>query len=134
MSDPLPRISDAEWEVMLLLWERAPRTASEVAATLGPAHDWSERTVKTLLARLVKKGALAASPDGKRYLYEPVISRDACVRRETRSFLDRVFGGSASPLLAHFVREGELGAGELEQLRALLDAAADKPSDPGGDR
>ncbi|MDF1800903.1 MAG: BlaI/MecI/CopY family transcriptional regulator [Planctomycetota bacterium] len=134
MSDPLPRISDAEWEVMLLLWERAPRTANDVAATLGPVHDWNERTVKTLLARLVKKGALAATPDGKRYLYEPAISRDACVRRETRSFLDRVFGGSASPLLAHFVREGELGAGELEELRALLDAEAGEPGGAGDSR
>lgn len=118
---PLPRISDAEWEVMLLLWQRAPQTAAEVAAKLCPAHDWTERTVKTLLARLVKKGALSAEPDGKRYLYTPEVSRSDCVQRESRSFLDRVFGGSASPLLAHFVREGDLGDTEIQELRRLLD-------------
>ncbi len=105
---------------MLLLWKRAPRLASEVASDLAPDHDWSERTVKTMLARLVKKGALTATPEGKRYLYEPAVSREACVRRETRSFLDRVFGGSASPLLAHFVREGQLDEGQLDELRDLL--------------
>ncbi len=120
MPESLPRISDAEWEVMLLLWQRAPRTAAEVAADLAPDHDWSERTVKTMLARLVKKGALTATPQGKRYLYEPAVSREACVQRETRSFLDRVFGGSASPLLAHFVREGQLDEGQLDELRDLL--------------
>ena len=118
---PLPRISDAEWEVMLLLWQRAPQTAADVAAKLCPAHDWTERTVKTLLARLIKKGALTATPEGKRYLYEPAVSREDCVRQESRTFLDRVFGGSASPLLAHFVREGGLGPEEIEELRALLD-------------
>ena len=118
---PLPRISDAEWEVMLLLWQRAPQTAAEVAAKLCPAHNWTERTVKTLLARLVKKEALGAQPDGKRYLYEPNVSREACVRQESRTFLDRVFGGSASPLLAHFVREGALGDAEIQELRSLLD-------------
>lgn len=106
---------------MLLLWQRSPQTAAEVAAKLCPTHDWTERTVKTLLARLVKKGALGAEPNGKRYLYSPLVSREACVRQESRTFLDRVFGGSASPLLAHFVREGELGETEIQELRSLLD-------------
>lgn len=129
MNESLPKISDAEWEVMSLLWEQAPRTAVEVSQVLGPANNWSERTVKTLLSRLVNKGALNATPDGKRYLYQPAVSQDDCVRREAQSFLDRVFGGAASPLLAHFVREGELGPDQLAELRELLD----QPENPDGE-
>jgi len=67
-------------------------------------------------ARLVKNGAPSATPDGKRYLYAPRVSREVCVRKEARTFLDRVFGGSPSPPLAHFVREGDLGAAKLDEL------------------
>jgi BlaI family penicillinase repressor len=125
-NESLPRISDAEWEVMLLLWEQSPLTAANVVATLAPVHNWNERTVKTLLSRLVKKGALSVEPDGKRYLYSAAVSRDACVRRESRTFLDRVFGGSASPMLAHFVREGGLNEKQIKELRSLLDEVDDK--------
>ena len=125
MNESLPRISDAEWEVMTLLWQQSPRTAADVFQELGSAQQWTERTVKTLLSRLVKKGALVATPEGKRYLYEPAVSQADCVRREAKTFMDRVFGGAASPLLAHFVREGELGEQQLEELRALLEESKD---------
>lgn len=115
-----PRISDAEWEVMQVLWESAPRCAAEVAEALAPRRDWSDRTVKTLLGRLLKKGALEAEADGKRYLYRPRVEREECVRAEGQSFLRRVFGGEASPLLAHFVEEAELSGEEIDALRTLL--------------
>ncbi|MEM7307425.1 MAG: BlaI/MecI/CopY family transcriptional regulator [Planctomycetota bacterium] len=118
MSD-LPRISDAEWAVMATIWDQHPRTAAEVAAALAD-RAWSVRTVKTLLGRLVKKGVLGFEVDGKRYLYRPRVERDAYVQAESRSFLAR-HGGAASPLLAHFVREGALSADELAELRRLLD-------------
>ena len=118
----LPRISDAEWAVMTALWNESPSTAQQVADHL-PDHNWSIRTVKTLLGRLVKKGVLGFQDDGKRYRYEPRIARDAYVREESRSFLER-HGGSASPLLAYFVREGRLKEGELAELRRLLDEEA----------
>ena len=115
------RITEAEWRVMEALWERAPRTAVELADDLCAANDWSQRTVKTLVGRLVKKGAVSFESEGKRYLYTPRVSRDQCVLAEGRSFLSRVFGGSTAPLLAHFAREGELSTGDIRELRALLD-------------
>lgn len=116
-----PRISDAEWEVMNRIWSGHPATAQEVHEDLGPRRGWSDRTVKTLLTRLVKKGVLGHESSGRRYLYHPLVSRDACLRVESRSFLDRVAGGSVSPLLAWFVKEGELGEKEVRELRRLLE-------------
>jgi len=120
----LPSISDAEWEVMHVLWERETATAQEVHEALDGGRRWSPRTVKTLLSRLVKKGALRYDVEGKRYLYRPRVSREQCVRAESRSFVERVLGGSASPLLVAFLRESKLSAQEIEELRALLDEKA----------
>lgn len=129
MSAP-PRISDAEWLVMEAVWGQAPISAGEIAAEVGPPNEWSEATVKTMVARLVKKGALHFEQDGKRYLYSPAVPREACVRSEARDFRDRMFGGRTSPLLAWFVRESPLSDDEIDQLRALLDA---KAGEEGGD-
>lgn len=129
MSAP-PRISDAEWQVMEAVWGRHDVAAGQIAAEVGPPNDWSEATVKTMLARLVKKGALQFRQDGKRYLYSPAVPREACVRSEARDFRERMFGGRTSPLLAWFVRESPLSDAEIEQLRALLD---EKRTDGGKD-
>ena len=127
MSEP-PRISEAEWDVMRVLWDRPGLLAREVVQALEPTHDWSDRTVKTLLARLVKKGVLRYEAEGRRYRYRPALSREACVRAESRSFLERVFDGAVSPMLAAFVRqglrEGQLSADEIAELRRLLEEEA----------
>ena len=115
----LPRISDAEWAVMTAVWDRSPRTAAEVVEALA-ARRWNVRTIKTLLSRLVKKGVLGFEERDKRYHYSPRIDRESYLQEESRSFLER-HRGSASPLLAHFVREGELSTDELAELRRLLD-------------
>ena len=117
----IPRISEAEWQVMDVLWSRSPLTASDVVDAIAGKSDWEPATIKTMLNRLVKKGALKFKSEGKRYLYAPAVSRDACVRTEGRSFLDRVFGGAAGPLIAHFVEDARLSKDEIEQLRRLLD-------------
>lgn len=118
----LPKLSDAEWEVMNVVWEHGPATAQDVHRYLGGVRSWSARTVKTLLGRLVKKRAVAFEVDGRRYLYRARASREACVHAESASFVSRVLGGKASPLVAYFVREGHLTKDEIRQLRALLDA------------
>ncbi len=122
-----PSISAAEWDVMHVVWERGTATAQEVHEALGGGRRWSPRTVKTLLSRLVKKGALRFEVEGKRYLYKARVSREQCVRAESRSFIERVLGGSASPLLATFVREKKLSPEEIEELRALLDEQERRP-------
>ena len=116
-----PQISDAEWEVMNVLWQQSPRTASEVADALCERMSWHPKTVKTLLGRLVKKGALRFREEGNRYLYTPVLPRERYVAAESRSFVDRVFGGQATPALVHIVETMKLSDEELEELRAILD-------------
>lgn len=114
-------LSDAEWQIMNLVWDRQPITAQEVIGTLAEPCAWSPATVRTMLHRLVKKGALQFTPEGNRYWYRAAIRRADCVRRAARSFLDRVFAGEAAPLLAHFVRGAKFTPEELAELKALLD-------------
>ena len=116
----LPKISEAEWAVMSAVWDHPGATAQEVAGRL-PEKRWSPRTVKTLLGRLVKKGVLGFDVDGQRYRYRAEIERDAYVLAESRSFLERVHGGEASPLVAYFLREGRLSGDDLAELRRILD-------------
>ena len=120
MSDAV-ELSDAEWLVMNLVWDRQPIMAQDVIGALAEPCCWSPATVRTMLHRLVKKGALQFTPEGNRYWYRAAVRRADCVRRAARSFLDRVFDGEAAPLLAHFVRTARFSPEELAQLRTLLD-------------
>ena len=117
----VPPITDAEWELMNVLWDAAgPLTAADVVARLAGGRRRSPRTVKALLNRLLTKGALAYDAQGNRYLYRPAVDRDRCVRAAGRSFLSTVFGGSAGPMLAHFVTHAHLSDAEVEHLQRLL--------------
>jgi BlaI family penicillinase repressor len=116
-----PAISGAEWEVMDVLWASAePMTAGEVVDRLAGLREWSPRTVKTMLNRLIAKRALRFQKQGKRYLYRPAVRKDQCVRDESRSFLSRVFRGSAGPMLIHFVTHSDLSQEEIDALKRLL--------------
>ena len=115
------QISDAEWIVMNLIWSSSPMEASEVIERIASANGWSAATVKTMLHRLTRKGALATVQVGKKYLYSPAVRRDACVRQESKSFLDRVFGGDAIPALLHLVKTAKLTAQDVAEIRAMLD-------------
>ena len=116
-----PKISEAEWEVMNVLWQSSPLSASDVVKEVGGRMQWHPKTVKTLLARLVRKGALRYRQDGNRYLYTPVHPRQRYVEAESRSFIERVFGGSATPALVHFVEAMELSDDDLDELRQILE-------------
>ena len=117
----VPRISETEWEVMKVVWAQAPCSASEVIEALRQADDsWHPRTVKAFLNRLVKKKALGFSREGRAYVYRPLVRREECVDAASESFLDRVFGGSLRPMLAHFVERDKLSPDEIRELRRLL--------------
>ena len=116
-----PPITEAEWEVMNVLWEHRAATALEVADALRSRTDWHPKTVKTLLGRLVRKGVLRYREEGNRYVYSAAIPRHRYVKDESASFLDRVFGGDASPALVHFVRSARLTREEIDELRRILD-------------
>lgn len=115
-----PRISEAEWEVMKICWGRSPVSAQEIIDALAAQNDWHPKTIKTLLNRLVKKRALGFKKDGRAYLYHPLIAEKDCVSAESRSFIDRVFGGSLKPMLAHFVESRQLSPEEIAELKTLL--------------
>lgn len=114
------QIADAEWRVMEVLWQSSPLTAAEIIAALADVG-WTAATVKTLLHRLTKKGAIGFEAEGKRYSYRPIVPRKACVREVTRSLVDRVFGGEPLSLLEYFVKSTKLSPEELQQLKRLVE-------------
>lgn len=116
------RISGAEHEIMEVLWRESPLTANDVAARVPAEKAWSIRTVKTLLGRLLAKGILAHEEEGRRYLYRPTVVREDYVARESRALLDRLFGGSVSPLVAHLAERDDLSASDIAEIEALLKA------------
>lgn len=112
---------------MEALWEASPQTASELARSLRPATHWADNTVRTLLTRLVDKGALTTDENASRTrTFTPAVKRETCVRAESQSFLDRVFGGAAKPLLVHFAQNSKLTPAEVRELKKLLDQQLDR--------
>ena len=115
----MSQISEAEAVVMEVLWNRHPQGADEVVAALAD-RDWAEPTIKTLLNRLLTKGAISASRDGRRYLYSPVLQRQAWVAEQSSGLLDKLFAGRVAPLVAHFSERGELSAQDIAELKKLI--------------
>jgi BlaI family penicillinase repressor len=126
MSNKPIAISDAESRVMKVLWQQAPQASEDIVAALLEPTGWHEKTIRTLLSRLLGKGAVSAQKDGRRYLYSPLLRREAWQKQESRSLLDRVFGGKVAPLLAHFSQHEKLSAKDVADLRKLIDAIAKK--------
>lgn len=122
----LLRISEAEWDVMQIVWRRGAAAAAEVIVDLADARDWNHRTIRTMLSRLVDKGALAVRRVEGRYLYRPAVTREKCVREASRSFLRRVFDGDVASLLVHFVSEEKISREELRRLKQALDENLDR--------
>ena len=114
------RISEAEHAVMEALWVKSPLTAVEVCEAVCEPRGWSMPTVKTLLSRLVAKGAVTTEPDGRRFLYSPLLERDEYVGGESRRLVDRLFGGKAAPLFAHLAEAEALSDDDLAEIERLL--------------
>jgi BlaI family transcriptional regulator, penicillinase repressor len=108
--------------VMEVLWRRSPLSAEEVAAALADRQDWQEATVKTLLNRLLNKGAIRADKDGRRYLYSPKLQREDWVLGESEGLLARLFDGRVAPLVAHFSQHRKLTADDVAELRRWVDS------------
>lgn len=117
----LPKISDAEWQVMKIIWNQSPLTANDIAEKLANEIDWSPRTIKTLLNRLMNKKALGVQQEGRIYYYYPLVSREECARLERDSLLKKVYNGALKPMLAAFLEEQDLSPREIEELRQILD-------------
>jgi predicted transcriptional regulator len=114
------RISESEFLVLDALWDTAPLTATDVADRIGAVNGWTLPTVKTLLSRLVQKGAVRAEADGRRFLYHPAIERADHAAGESQRLVDRLFGGRVAPLVAHLAERAELSADDIAEIEALL--------------
>jgi|SRR5690606_18799995 len=120
------QISEAESIVMDVLWRQHPRSADDVVQALAESRHWQEPTIKTLLNRLLNKGAIAAEKDGRRYLYTPVLERGDWLIDESEGLLDRLFGGRVAPLVAHFSEHRKLSSEDIAELRKLLEEIDDE--------
>ena len=105
---------------MRAIWSQNPILASEVIAKVSGTHKWHSKTVRTLLARLVLKGALTFEKQGRAYKYRPLVSEADSIQAESEMFLQRVFGGALSPMLAHFVQKQRISESDRKELRRLL--------------
>ena len=123
------KIAASEWLVMQVLWDLKEATASDIIGRLEQETGWNHRTIRTLVRRLVDKGLVTYRAEAQRYVYQPAVSRQSCVREEGQTFLDRVFRGDASSLLLHFARDAGLSREKIKQLRSLLDEP--KKHEPG---
>ena len=114
-------ISDSEWIVMKALRRAHPSSGNELIKVLGESTTWKGKTVKTLLNRLVQKGAIGYEKRGREYFYSPLISERECKRNETSSFLKRVFDGALKPALMAFMESEDLSSADIEELKRMLD-------------
>jgi BlaI family transcriptional regulator, penicillinase repressor len=116
-----PAITEAEWKVMKLLWDKSPQPAYDIIQALAEKENWHANTVKTLLSRLTRKKALGTRKYKNLFLYHPLVSQEACIQAESDNFLDRLFDGAVTPLLVHFARRKKLSRQDLQQLQRILD-------------
>ena len=119
------QISEAESQVMEVLWQRHPQAAEEVVAAVQQTQEWQEPTIKTLLNRLLNKGAISAERDGRRYLYSPLLQREDWVLEQSSSLLERLFDGRVAPLVAHFSQHRRLSQKDVAELRRLIEELDD---------
>ena len=121
MKKAMPKIAESEWRVMQALWQNGPQTANEIVSALSGEVTWKPRTIKTLIGRLVKKGAVKVTEEGYRYRYSPAVEESACVRSETKSFVRRVYQGAMKPALAAFLEDAELSPEEIDDIQHILE-------------
>lgn len=126
MSKNVPNISESEWEIMKVLWENSPRTANEVVTSLQGKADWKPKTIRTLLDRLTKKNVVGANKEQRVYTFYPLYPEEDCQRAETRSFIDRIYGGTMKSMLVQFIEEEALSEEEMNELRQILDKKTSK--------
>lgn len=114
------QISDAEWMVMKVLWDAPGASASEVADALAPSRDWHPKTIRTMLNRLTGKGILETEIRDRLTRYTPVVTRQECVQAASATFLNKVFDGALTPMVAHFINNTPLTEEDKAELEKIL--------------
>lgn len=117
----LPQISEAEFEVMKIIWSHTPISTNEVIEKLTQTSKWSPKTIQTLLLRLVKKNALTYKKESRVFVYTPLIKEDEYIKYESRSFLDRFYNGALNSMVLNFLEHEQVSKEDIHELRKILD-------------
>lgn len=120
MEKNIPSISESEWEIMNVLWDKAPQTANDIILSLQESTDWKPKTIRTLLDRLVQKDVVGVNKDQRVYTFYPLYSQEECQRAETESFIKRIYGGTMKSMLVQFIHEDTLSDDDINELRTIL--------------
>ena len=116
----LPQISEAEFEVMKVIWKYAPINTNEITEKLTQTTNWSPKTIQTLIKRLVSKKALTYEKQSRVFVYTPLVKEDEYIRRESNTFLNRFYDGNITSMLASYIEDDKLSEAEIDTLRSLL--------------
>ncbi|MFC8685796.1 BlaI/MecI/CopY family transcriptional regulator [Brevibacillus porteri] len=130
----LPKISEAEWEIMKIIWKNNPINAENIALLLPDEIEWTDQTVRTFINRLLKKKVIGFEKSGRSYKYFPLISEKECIKAESQSFLKRVFSGAADMMMANFLEDVKLSQKEIEHLQKILNEKQKDKNSRGDDR
>lgn len=115
------KISDSEWMVIKLIWERPGLTSTDIIQNLSPQTTWKPKTIHSLINRLVQKGAVGIDKNDSHFRFYPLVKKEDCIMEESKSFIKRVYDGSIDLMVANFIKNGEISENEIEDLRKLLD-------------
>ncbi|SEB05360.1 BlaI family transcriptional regulator, penicillinase repressor [Thalassobacillus cyri] len=126
MTNKIPTITESEWVVLKVLWEKGPQTARDIISSLPAKTHWNPKTVRTLLDRLTKKEVVGVHKNQRVYTFYPLYSRDECQREKTKSFVRRVYDGTLKAMLVQFIQDEDLSEDDVEELRAILDKKQNK--------
>lgn len=125
----LPQISEAEFEVMKIVWKHSPISTNEITEMLTKTTSWRPKTIQTLIKRLVTKGALAYEKQSRVFIYTPLVKENEYIGQESNSFLERFYGGDITAMLSTYIENGRLTEDEINNLRTLLSNKHQKGGD-----
>ncbi|MDO7484866.1 penicillinase repressor BlaI [Peribacillus sp. NPDC096622] len=120
MEKNIPSISESEWEIMNVLWDKAPQTANDIIVSLQESTHWKPKTIRTLLDRLVQKDVVGVNKNLRVYTFYPLYTQEECQRAETESFINRIYGGTLKSMLVQFIQEDTLSDDDVNELRFIL--------------
>lgn len=122
----IPKISNAEWEVMKIIWSHSEITSINIIQELKDKAEWKPATVKSLINRLLNKNAIGFNKLCNEYLYYPLVSEDECINIESQSFINRVFNGSVKSMLLTFVESKEISETDIDELKNIINKSSKK--------
>lgn len=120
--EKLPQISEAEYEIMKILWSEHPLSTNDICAKAQKTHDWNPKTIHTLLSRLAAKNAVSYEQKGRMYHYYPLISKESYLKQENHHFLDRFYNGEVTPMLSALISSSDLTDTDIRNLYGILDS------------